>query len=121
MQQALGCDRAVVATTELNAKISKFALQQKVALLTKEFLNRLQNRLDTTNRLTLEQFFGNFQSYKEHKQDSDWLRRISDAKSALISLQDYPAFNKAIAEFIFSQNESKQGHIIESRRSGARI
>ena len=120
MQQALGCDRAVVATTELNAKISKFAHQQKVALLTKEFLNRLQNRLDTTNRLTLEQFLGNIQRYKEHKQDGDWLRRISDAKSALISLQGYPAFNKAIAEFsFFAERVETRPHHREQALRGA--
>ena len=120
MQQALGCDRAVVATTERNAKISKFAHQQKVTLLTKEFLNRLQNKLDITNRLTLEQFLGNIQRYKEHKQDGDWLRRISDAKSALISLQGYPAFNKAIAEFsFFAERVETRPHHREQALRGA--
>ena len=45
MQLALGCDRAIVATTDSGAKIVKFAHQQKVALLTKNFLDRLQGRL----------------------------------------------------------------------------
>ena len=51
--------------------------------------------------MTLEQFVSNIQLYKEHKQDGDWLRRISEAKSALVSLPGYPAFNKAISEFRF--------------------
>jgi hypothetical protein len=35
MQLALGCDRAIVATTDRGAKIVRFAHQQKVALLTR--------------------------------------------------------------------------------------
>jgi hypothetical protein len=101
MQLALGCDRAVVATTDGGIKIAKFAHKQKVALLTKNFLNRLQQKLETGDRMTLEQFIGNIKQYNEHKRDGDWLRRISDAKSALISLQGYPAFNKAISGFSF--------------------
>ena len=101
MQLALECDRAVVATTDRNVNIAKFAHQQNVALLTKDFISRLQNKLDTSNRMTLEQFIGNIQTYNEHKQDGDWLKRISEAKSALISLQGYAAFNKTIAEFRF--------------------
>lgn len=101
MQLALGCDRAIVATTDRSAKVAKFANQQKVALLTKGFLDRLQSTLDTSSRMTLEQFVSNIQQYKEHKHDGDWLRRIADAKSALISLSGYAAFNKAIAEFRF--------------------
>ena len=31
--------------------------------------------------MTLEQFIGNIKTYKDHKQDGDWLRHISDAKS----------------------------------------
>jgi len=51
--------------------------------------------------MTLEQFTGNIQRYKDHKHDGDWLRHISDAKSALISMQGYPAFNRAMSVFRF--------------------
>jgi hypothetical protein len=101
MQLALGCDRAIVATTDSGAKIVRFAHQQRVALLTKGFLARLQSKLETSDRMTLEQFIDNIRIYQDYKQDGDWLRRISDAKSALISMQGYPAFNKAIGAFRF--------------------
>jgi hypothetical protein len=101
IQLALGCDRAIVATTAVGAKIVRFAHQQKVALLTKDFLSRLQSKLDTGDRLTLEQFIDNIQIYKDQKQDGDWLWHIADAKSALISLQGFPAFNKTISSFRF--------------------
>ena len=120
MQLALGCDRAIVATTDGGAKIIRFAHQQKVALLTKDFLDRLENKLDTSGRMTLEQFIGNIQIYKDHKQDGDWLRRISDAKSALISVQGYPAFNKAIAAFgFFAERAQTRPHHKEQALRGA--
>ncbi|WP_143749592.1 hypothetical protein [Mesorhizobium sp. WSM3879] len=101
VQLALGCDRAVVATTDTNPKIVRFAQQQKVALLTRQFLERLQKNVSTETRQSAEQFAANIQSNPNHKQDGDWLRRIADAKSALISLSGYPAFNKAISTFRF--------------------
>ena len=104
MQLALGCDRAIVATTDNGEKVVRFAHQQKVALLTKDFLDRLRSKLDTSDRMTLEEFTDNIRTYKDHKQDGDWLRRISDAKSALISIHGYPAFNKAIFTFRFFAN-----------------
>ena len=120
MQLALGCDRAIVATTDSGAKIVRFAHQQKVAVLTKDFLNRLQSKLDMSNRMTLEEFNDNIRTYKEHKQDGDWLRLISDAKSALISVQGYPAFNKAIATFrFFAERAQTRPHHKEQALRGA--
>jgi hypothetical protein len=101
IQLALGCDRAIVATTETNPKVTRFAEQQKVGLLTKGFLERLQKGIDTTDRLTSEQFSENIKQYQAHKQDGDWLKQISDAKSAAVSLPGYPAFNKSMAAFRF--------------------
>jgi hypothetical protein len=112
IQLALGCDRAIVATTDGGAKIIGFAHQQKVGLLTKDFLRRLQGKLGTGDRLTLEEFIANIEIYKNQKQDGDWLRHIADAKSALISLQGYPAFNKAMSSFRFfsGRAESRPHH-----------
>ena len=101
MQIALGCDRAIVATTDRNTKLTTFANQQKVALLTKEFLSRLQSKLDSRTRMTLEQFGENIGKYEEQKHDGDWQRRISESKSALISFRGYAAFNKCVSEFGF--------------------
>ena len=101
MQLALGCDRAVVATTYNNLKAKRFAREQGVALLHKEFLDRLRSRIDTSNRMSEEQFVELIGAYKEHKLDGDWLRTIADVKSAVISLAGYPAFNKAMTAFRF--------------------
>ncbi len=102
MQLALGCDRAVVATTDTNAKVVRFAQQQKVALLTAAFLRRWEGDDDVLkDRLALEEFASNIQYYTEQKQDGDWLKQIAAAKSAVVSLAPYPAFNKAIKSFRF--------------------
>lgn len=101
MQLALGCDRAIVATTDNNQKLARFAQAQKVALLSKQFIGRLQNKIDNPDRLTLEQFLDNIRKYPDHKHDGDWTKKLADAKSSVISLQGYPAFNKSMAAFRF--------------------
>ena len=101
MQLALGCDRAIVVTTDRSHKVAGFAQQQSVALLKSDFLGRRQAALPRRERLTYEEFATNIRCYREHKQDGDWLKRISNAKSALVSLQGYRAFNAAISEFGF--------------------
>jgi len=102
MQLALGCDRAVVTTTDTNAKVTRFAQQQKVALLTAAFLRRWSGGDDVLKeRLSLEELISSIQSYAGQKQDGDWIKQITMAKSAVVSLPPYPAFNKAISSFRF--------------------
>lgn len=94
--------RAVVTTTDKNAKVSRFAQQQKVALLTAAYLRHWVGDEDILkDRLSLEELTSNIQAYSGHKQDGDWLKQITVAKSAMASLAPYPAFNRAIASFRF--------------------
>lgn len=102
MQLALNCDRAVVATTDTNAKVTRFAQHQKVALLTAAYLRHWSGGDDVLKeRLSLEELTSSIQSYGGQKQDGDWLKQIASAKSAVVSLAPYPAFNRAIASFRF--------------------
>lgn len=102
MQLALGCDRAVVTTTDTNAKVTRFAQQHMVALLTAAFLRRWTGGDDVLkDRLSLEELNASIQSYGGQKQDGDWIKQIATAKSAVVSLAPYPAFNKAISSFRF--------------------
>lgn len=120
MQLALKCDRAVVATTDDSEKVARYARHQGIALLSKNFVTLLRNKLDIDERLSLEQFIGNIQQNKNHKQDGDWLRRISDVKSALVSSHGYPAFNKAIAGFrFFAERIQTRSHYREQALRGA--
>ena len=101
VQAALNFDRAIIATTDTNPKLAKYAQSQKIAVLSKNFLERLGKKLDTDKRLTLEQFTALVQSYPDHKQDGDWLRVLGEAKSAVASLSGFPAFNKIMISFRF--------------------
>ncbi|WP_227340117.1 hypothetical protein [Sphingopyxis sp. P8] len=102
MQLALSCDRAVVTTTDTNAKVTRFAQHQKVALLTAAYLRHWAGDDDILKeRLSLEELTASIQSYGGHKQDGDWLKQIAAAKSGVVSLAPYPAFNRAIASFRF--------------------
>lgn len=110
MQLALGCDRAVVATTDNSQKVVRFAQQQKVGLLSKQFLDRLQSKMDISDRLTLEEFLGEIRKYPHFKHDGDWIRKISDAKSAVISLSGYRAFNRCTGIFSFFAERVQTRH-----------
>ena len=119
VQAALGCDRAIVATTDRNPRVTKFARQQEVAILNRGFVERLQDKVDTEGRMSLEQFQKNVATYKEQKQDGDWLKRISDAKSSLVSLGGYPAFIRAMGAFSFfaERVETRPHHREQALRS----
>lgn len=101
MQLALGCDRAIVATTDNSPKASRFAHQQKVVLLPADGLRRSKPDGEALDRLTMEEFVESIQRYPNQKQDGDWIRRIADAKSALVSLPPFQAFNKTMSSFRF--------------------
>ncbi|MDO8714453.1 MAG: hypothetical protein Q7K13_08255 [Polynucleobacter sp.] len=101
IQVALNCDRAIIATTDNNPKVAHFAQSQKIQVLSKGFLERLEKKLSKDNRLTLEEFESTVQQYVAHKQDGDWLRIIGEAKSAVACMGGFPAFNRAMFAFRF--------------------
>jgi len=101
VQAALNCDRAVIATTDANPTLTRFAQAQKIAVLSKSFLDRLGKKLSMERRMTMEEFAELVAAYPAHKQDGDWLRILGDAKSAVASLSGFPAFNKTMFAFRF--------------------
>ncbi|KQU97006.1 hypothetical protein ASD00_19460 [Ensifer sp. Root31] len=120
LQLALGCDRAIVATTDNSPKAKRFALQHKVVLLTAGFLRHWADEDFLQDRLTLEEFLENIQSYPAQKQDGDWVKQIASAKSAAASLAPYPAFNKALSSFrFFAERAATRPHHREQALRGA--
>lgn len=102
MQLALACDRAIVATTDTNEKVTRFGQQHKVALLTAAFLRHWARSDDILKeRLSLEELTSSIQAYAGQKQDGDWIKQIAMAKSAVVSLAPFPAFNKAVSSYRF--------------------
>lgn len=101
IQAALNCDRAIIATTDANPKVVRFAQSQKIQVLSKGFLERLEKKLSPDDRLTLEEFASTVHQYSAHKQDGDWLRILEEAKSAVACMGGFPAFNRAMFAFRF--------------------
>lgn len=101
VQTVLKCDRAIVATTDTNPALARFAQSQGVGVLAKVFLERLEKKLVPEERLTLEQFIEEIQENTSHKKDGDWLKVLGEAKSAVASLPGFPAFNKTMMAFRF--------------------
>lgn len=101
MQLALGCDQAIVATTDNSPKTARFARKHNVTVLSASFLRQWQTSNDPPMRLTSEEFTSCIKSYTAHKQDGDWVKRLEDSKSAIVSLPAFPAFNAAITNFAF--------------------
>jgi hypothetical protein len=101
LQAITGADRAIVVTTDNNPQIAKFGQEHRVVVLTKAFLDRLQKTLSLQDRISWEEFLGSVRQYPAQKSDGDWVRRLEEAKSGLISLPGFPAFNRAISAFGF--------------------
>lgn len=101
MQLALGCERAFVTTTDNSQKVARFAHQQTVSLLTAAYLRHWVGDDVLNDRLSLEELHGSIQLFAGQKQDGDWIRQIAAAKSAVVSLAPFPAFNKTMSSFRF--------------------
>lgn len=101
LQQAMRCDRAVVATTETSSTLVRFAQTHNISVLSKNFLDKLAKKLEVGERITLEEFVEGVQRYEANKQDGDWLKILGDAKSAVASMAGFPAFNRAMFAFRF--------------------
>jgi len=109
LQTVTNADRAIVVTTDNSPHIVKFGQKHKVIVLTNAFLDRLLKTLPLQDRLSLEELLDAIRKYSGQKADGDWIRRLEDTKSGLISLSAFPALNRSLASFGFFVNR------IESR------
>lgn len=107
LQAVMKCDRAIIATTDSSQSLHSFAQSQNIAVLSKEFLDKLAKKLDIDERLTQEELNDLIQKNIAHKQDGDWLRIIGETKSAVASLPGFPAFNRAMFAFKFFGERSE--------------
>lgn len=101
VQQVIKCDRALIATTDTTPALVRFAQSQNIAVLTKDFLEKLGKKLDPNERMALEDFLSQIEANAAHKQDGDWIKILGDAKSAVASMAGFPAFNRAMFAFRF--------------------
>lgn len=114
LQALTGADRAIVVTTDGGAHVARLGHEQKIVVISKSFLDRLQKTLSLQDRLSLEEFFASVRQYAAQKNDGDWLRRLDEAKSGLVSLQGFQAFNRATATFsFFAERIESRPHYVE--------
>ncbi|MCW2082780.1 UNVERIFIED_ORG: hypothetical protein M2193_004955 [Bradyrhizobium japonicum] len=101
LQAILGADVATVVTTDNNPRVARFGQEHRVAVLSKALLDRLQKSLNLDDRLSLEELLQEIRSYSAQKTDGDWIKRLEETKSGLISLSNFPALNRALQSFAF--------------------
>ncbi|WP_146249885.1 MULTISPECIES: hypothetical protein [unclassified Pseudomonas] len=101
LQSVLKCDRAIIATTDENKGLAKFAYENNISVLSKGFLDRLDKKISADTRLSLEEFNLLIHQNSNHKHDGDWIKVLAETKSAIASLGSFPAFNKAMMAFHF--------------------
>ena len=102
LQSVTSADRAIVVTTESNPKVAKFAKENRVSVVTKKFLDAFsRSPLAEDSRISLDEFIEFVCLNPNQRQDGNWIARISDTKSTLISNLGFPAFNSAISSFAF--------------------
>lgn len=96
LQQLLGFDSCVVATSEKKEVISKYGQKNNATILDGNFLQKLSNR--ETNRISEEELlklFNSVKSYREYKNQS-WKILYEKSKSRLLNELDFSGYNSTL-------------------------
>jgi hypothetical protein len=108
LQQVLGVEQTIVATTDKRSAVSDFGREQDVLILDGAFLSRLQKSSEAFEaRLTEEQFVDLLGTYRPTKEGGDWRGRFKGAKSPLASNLGYNAINGWLIEARFFAEQSQ--------------
>jgi hypothetical protein len=84
LKNAIGADRAIVATTDRREEVKQFGRRLGVLVLDGTFLSKLQSRdVHLVTRLSDEEFFAMLSDYSLSKLDGDWKGRITRCKALL--------------------------------------
>lgn len=94
LQQVLGVEQAIVATTDKRSAVSDFGREQDVLILDGSFFSRLQKSPEAFEaRLSEEQFINLLGTYRPTKEGGDWQSRFRGAKHPLARDLGYNAIN----------------------------
>ncbi len=114
LQEVLGVDQAIVATTDKRATATVFGREHGVLILDGTFLGRLQKSAESFDeRLTEEQFVELLAAYRPTKEGGDWKGRVKAAKRPLVSDFGYNAINLWLVEAKFF---AEQAQIVTTHR-----
>jgi hypothetical protein len=101
LQQALGLDRSIVATTDRRPAVRDFGRLTDVSVLDGAFLARLSRQPFQQNRMTEEQLVQAIDPDGLAKLKGDWKERIERAKSRLLTHLDYSGCNAWLQDVAF--------------------
>jgi hypothetical protein len=95
LQQVLGVEQAIVATSDKRSAVSDFGREQNVLILDGAFLNKLQNSPEPFEvRLTEEQLLDLLGTYQPTRSGGDWRGIFKASKQPLARNLNYNAINK---------------------------
>lgn len=117
LQQVLGLEQAIVATTDKRSAVSDFGREQDVLILDGAFLSRLQKSSELFEaRLTEEQFIDLLGTYRPTKEGGDWRGRFKGAKRPLARNLGYNAINAWLVE---AKYFAEQAQLVATHREVA--
>jgi hypothetical protein len=108
LQQVLGVEQAIVASTEKRAAVTDFGRQHDVLIINGEFLSRLEKSSEKFDaRLTEEQFVDLLGTYRPTKQGGDWKGRFKASKRPLANDLGFNAINLWLVEARFFAEQAQ--------------
>lgn len=95
LQQVLGVEQAIVATSDKRPAVSDFGREQNVLILDGAFIGKLQKSSEPfESRLTEEQLLELLGTYRPTREAGDWRGRFKVAKQPLARGLGYNAINR---------------------------
>jgi hypothetical protein len=102
LQDVLGVEQAIVATTDKRIEAADFGREHGVVILDGNFLAKLEKSSENfADRLTEEQFVALLATYSPTKEGGDWKGRVKAAKRPFAANLGYNAINGWINEAHF--------------------
>ncbi|WP_025653119.1 MULTISPECIES: hypothetical protein [unclassified Psychrobacter] len=95
LQQLLGFDNCVVATTDKKDVVGKFGKKHNTTILDGNFLNKLIVNEERISEEELTNFFDQFKSFREFKHQS-WKSIYENSKSRLLNELDFSGYNSTL-------------------------
>jgi hypothetical protein len=107
LQQVLGVDQAIVATTDKRSAVTDFGREQNVLILDGSFLTKLQKSSEPfESRLTEEQFSDLLGSYRPTQDGGGWRGLLKEAKHPLARGLGYNSINRWLIDAKYFAEQS---------------